>query len=295
MIERFKRERGKEEVRPATINRAVALWKHFVSRALAEEWISEATAKNARNVTMLKEPPGRVRYLSDDETRTSSRRFARMFVTCRDHCGLLTGMRRGEILSLRKTAVDLSARLIRLTETKTNKARFIPIHENLVEILRGGRAVMLGVRVLTEGWEAAQSPHRGGVLADRRQTRHRRPSLPRSPPRLTRGSQWRRARCNRCPPWTHDARDDPTLRAPWPRGAVFGSKRASWYRQTRGREHLLNGSRASTRQRALAMLLRTHQGDLPVEEPRSRRRMTEGRRIRWTKRHRCAHGTDPKH
>lgn len=49
---------------------------------------------------------------------------------------MLTGMRRGEILNLRKANVDLVANQIRVTRTKSNKARFIPIHESLVPILQ---------------------------------------------------------------------------------------------------------------------------------------------------------------
>lgn len=49
---------------------------------------------------------------------------------------MFSGMRRGEILGLRKSAIDFDAKLIALTETKTNKARYIPIHDSLVEILR---------------------------------------------------------------------------------------------------------------------------------------------------------------
>lgn len=134
-IERFKRERGVEGVRPATINRAVAMFKHFIGRAVTEGWVSDETARSVRSVAMLKEPPGRVRYLSDDEAR---RLLEGLRPDVRDIVvvAMFTGMRRGEILGLRKSAVDFDAKLIALTETKTNKARYIPIHECLVEILQ---------------------------------------------------------------------------------------------------------------------------------------------------------------
>lgn len=134
-IERFKRERGREGVKPATINRAVAMFKHFIGRAVTEGWISEATARSVRSVALLKEPPGRVRYLSDDET---SRLLDALRPDVREVVitALLSGMRRGEILGLKKSSVDFSAQVFKLTETKTNKARYVPIHDSLIPILR---------------------------------------------------------------------------------------------------------------------------------------------------------------
>lgn len=134
-IERFKRARGLEGVKPATINRAVAMFKHFIGRAVTEGWLSDANARSVRSVALLKEPPGRVRYLSDDE---ASRLLDALRPDVRDVVvtAMFTGMRRGEILGLRKSAIDFDAKLVALTETKTNKARYIPIHECLVELLR---------------------------------------------------------------------------------------------------------------------------------------------------------------
>jgi hypothetical protein len=68
-IERFKREHSREGVKPATINRAVAMFKHFVGRAVIEGWVSASVARSVRTVTLLKESPGRVRYHSEEEAR----------------------------------------------------------------------------------------------------------------------------------------------------------------------------------------------------------------------------------
>lgn len=134
-IERFKRARAEQGVKPATINRGVALWKHFIGRAVIEGWIPEIIGRAARNVTMLKEPPGRVRYLDDEE---ATRLLGALRPDVRDVVltAMMTGMRRGEILGLKKSAVDFATQHIRLTETKTNKARFVPIHDALVPVLQ---------------------------------------------------------------------------------------------------------------------------------------------------------------
>ncbi len=134
-VERFKHARGDEGVKPATINRAVAMFKHFITRATAEGWLPESIGRAARGVALLKEPPGRVRYLIDEEARDllgALRPDVRDVVIT----ALMTGMRRGEIVGLKKSALDLAAQVFKLTETKTNKARYVPIHDSLVPILR---------------------------------------------------------------------------------------------------------------------------------------------------------------
>lgn len=134
VVERFKRDRSAEGAKPATVNRGVAMLKHAVGLAATWGWISREKAKALRDVKLLKEPPGRVRYLSGDEE-------ARIFVALPDHMkpfvrtALLTGMRLGEIIGLRKDAVDLSTRMITLVRTKTNRVRRIPISDALAIVL----------------------------------------------------------------------------------------------------------------------------------------------------------------
>jgi integrase len=136
-VERFKRDRYADGAGPATVNRALALLRHFYGLAAKWGWVSTAHAAAIRGVASMKEAPGRVRYLSPDEesavmTALEDRpRFRRVVVTA-----LLTGMRQGELLRLRAEAVDLAAGEITLTRTKSNKVRRIPIGPALVPVLK---------------------------------------------------------------------------------------------------------------------------------------------------------------
>lgn len=154
-VERFKRDRASDGVTQATVNRAVGMFKHFVGLAAAWGWITDRTAKSVRGVKLFKEPPGRVRYLTGDEQE-------QLLAGLRDDVrpiavtALLTGMRLGEIVNLTKNAVDLDGRLITLTKTKNNRVRRVPIHDDLVPLLRAAMERSIGPFVFTN---LAGRPH----------------------------------------------------------------------------------------------------------------------------------------
>jgi integrase len=138
-LERYKGARKKDGVEPATINREMATLKHFVGRAADWAWLDDAKAIAVRKVKLLKEPPGRVRYLSDDER---ARLYAKLPVSFRRVVlGLvLSGMRRSELVRLRKDQVDLATRTITLVKTKSNKVRRVPVNDALAAVLSDAMA-----------------------------------------------------------------------------------------------------------------------------------------------------------
>ena len=83
----------------------------------------------------MKEPPGRVRYLTPEE---SSALLAHLDgeLRCIVRVALLTGMRLGEIIKLRGRDVDLSGRILTVAESKNGRARRIPIHADLATLLQ---------------------------------------------------------------------------------------------------------------------------------------------------------------
>lgn len=83
-----------------------------------------------KQISRLKESRGRVRFLSDTEK-------AALLKACQnsDHpylyfvvvLALSTGMRRGEIMSLRWENVDITLKHITLQETKNGEKRSVPL------------------------------------------------------------------------------------------------------------------------------------------------------------------------
>ena len=121
---------------PATVNRYLAAISHVFTVARKEwHWAKE---NPLLNVSSLKEPRGRVRFLSDDERK-------RLLGVCKAHgqqlyaivvLALSTGARQGELLNLRWKDVDLNRGLIVLEDTKNNDRRAIPLQGHALELIK---------------------------------------------------------------------------------------------------------------------------------------------------------------
>lgn len=152
-VERFKRARLKGEgvpepkdgrkrkttAAPATVNRDLEVLSHFFGLAASWAWVSKDAAEAIRAVDRLKEPPGRVRHLSGDE---EAKLFGALPLQVRRIVVLavLTGMRQAEVVQLKKSAVDLDARQITLTRTKSNKVRPVYLNDDAVAVLKEAMA-----------------------------------------------------------------------------------------------------------------------------------------------------------
>lgn len=116
--------------KPSTINRFLAVIGHMFTKAA--DWKIIERAKIPK-IKMLKEHNRRLRYLSVEECQT-------LIECCDAHLkpivmtALNTGMRRGEILSLKWEAVDLKHGFILLADTKNGERREIPINATLREL-----------------------------------------------------------------------------------------------------------------------------------------------------------------
>jgi len=130
MVEKFKADRMKE-VSPARVNRNLACLKCMFNRAI--EW-GKAKENPVKKIKMLKENNKRLRYLEKEEC-------GRLIAACLPHqqpiviTALNTGMRRGEILSLKWENVDLVRGIIYVLDTKNGEKREIPINRKLKEAL----------------------------------------------------------------------------------------------------------------------------------------------------------------
>lgn len=116
----------------STANRNLTLLKSVFNRAIA--WELYSGDNPATKITKGKEPPNRLRYLSEAEIRA-------LFSVCDTRifpllaCALYTGMRRGELRALTWANIDLAQGLIYILQSKSGKPREIPIAPNLRDIL----------------------------------------------------------------------------------------------------------------------------------------------------------------
>jgi len=119
-----------EKVQPATVNREIACLRHMFNKAIEWGYTKQSPVKG---VTLLKEPPGRLRYLEPKEADA-------LVKACTDHLrpivitALNTGMRKGEILRLKWTNMDLQNRKIIITQSKNNEVRVIPTDQMRADV-----------------------------------------------------------------------------------------------------------------------------------------------------------------
>lgn len=122
---------------PATVNRHLATLSVACNIAVKEwGWIEH---NPLAKVSKLKEPRGRVRFLSDDERE-------RLLAACREEPGrdlydavvlsLSTGARKMEIMSARWGQVDFSRATLTLEHTKNGERRVLPLASLALELMR---------------------------------------------------------------------------------------------------------------------------------------------------------------
>jgi integrase len=135
--EKFKTEMSKTK-RPATVNRLLGNAKHML--AMAIKW-GELSENPFKDVKLLPVPKMRERILGHDEE-------AKLLEACDQVrapylrpivvIALNTGMRKGEILSLQWSQVDLANRLLHVEHGKTeNSDRRIPMNETVFALMFG--------------------------------------------------------------------------------------------------------------------------------------------------------------
>lgn len=113
---------------PATVNRYLSALSHACTIAVKEwGWMEDSPM---RKVSKLKEPRGRVRFLSDEEraklletSKSASYPHLHLIVVL----ALSTGARKGEIMNLKWGDIDKGRTKIILHETKNGERRAIPL------------------------------------------------------------------------------------------------------------------------------------------------------------------------
>ena len=166
LIEKFKSERRKTPTKtgqprkPASINRELECLSAIFSMAMRKphRLISE---NPCREVTKLKEENSRNRYLTaeEEERLLAACSGDRTYIKPILILALNTGMRRGEILSLRWSQVDLQRNFIHLVRTKSGKKRDVPINTMV-------RAELLALKTRDMSEYVFASPITGRAVTD---------------------------------------------------------------------------------------------------------------------------------
>lgn len=122
---------GVDDIKPATVAKEISVLKHCLR--LAVEW-GELNQNPAAGARLPQLPPGRTRYLTPGELKAALEsapewmRAPMAFAAC-------TGVRRGELLSLRWMDVDLKNRRLYLRETKNGALRILPLSAAAMRVL----------------------------------------------------------------------------------------------------------------------------------------------------------------
>ena len=119
-IKKYKRKR-REEVLPATVNRELSGLSNMYNQAI--EW-GMAHKNPVKGVEFFREDEERARFLEKKEAK-------RLYDACPDYLepvvalAVSTGMRKGEILSLKWLDVDFRRRIVTILKTKRQRKREI--------------------------------------------------------------------------------------------------------------------------------------------------------------------------
>ena len=137
VLEAYQQELLAQGKAPGTINRKMAMLKHLFHKCSDWGWVDDDTLRTVRKVKMLKEPAGRLRYLSPEEVQRLLNECNNLLLRAIVTVAVNSGMRRGEILNLTWDNVDLRNGYLLVTQSKNGDRREVPINPAVHEVLVG--------------------------------------------------------------------------------------------------------------------------------------------------------------
>ena len=175
-IERYKASKLQTGLSPKTVNNHLAVLGKCLKTAV--EWNRIPFAPRLR---LLKAPPQKFDFLGSVESARLTASFSDSHWQAMAICAIRSGMRMGELLGLRWEDVDFERRQLSVRRSivrgvvaspKSNKARHIPLAEDLLEVLAGLRPKSGYVFQQTNGepmtrgmaWRAIQTACKGAGL-----------------------------------------------------------------------------------------------------------------------------------
>jgi len=152
LIEKYKQKRKEDGVTTRTINIEMACLRHMFNMAM--KW-GKAQKNPLKDVKFFKEPEAKDRILSPEEeiklldAIRSSRKGQHLEAIITT--GILSGMRKSELLGLEWSNVDFGTRIITVEGTKSGYIRKIPMSSKLTEILQDVRKKSCSEYVFSDG------------------------------------------------------------------------------------------------------------------------------------------------
>jgi site-specific recombinase XerD len=144
-VEAYVRQRQATGCAAGTLNRELSCLKNLLRKAV--EWGLLET-NPARDVSKLREPPGKLEFLSEDETYL-------LIAACPEPLDRIvtvavkTGLRRGELFALEWRDVDFDRGLIHVRQSKNGDQRHVPMsakaREAFIAQQKRGRRLVGGV------------------------------------------------------------------------------------------------------------------------------------------------------
>jgi integrase len=137
LIIKYKEKRLKEGVKPATLNRDLAILKNAFNRAMYKWEPAWAMVNPMKKVDMETENNERDRWMNNEEWNNLQKSLPRWMkeIILLD---IQTGLRQGEIIALRWPMLDLSRRVLTIPRpnTKNNEPKTVPLNDIAMEILK---------------------------------------------------------------------------------------------------------------------------------------------------------------
>lgn len=135
------RDRLSKTRSPATVRRYLSALSGALTHAVKDwQWLP---ANPVRSIFWPREPRGRVRYLADGELARLRRAAGQASADLADivELALATGARRGELIGLTWSAVDMDNCRLLLLETKNGERRQVPLVPAAMNIMRRRKPV----------------------------------------------------------------------------------------------------------------------------------------------------------
>jgi integrase len=133
--ERFKAMRSKS-VKPATVNRELTVAKHMLTKAVEWELILDNPFRKVRPLPVPKCAERVLDYEEEKKLLAACKQVRSRFLLPLVLLALHTGTRRGELLSLEWSRVDLDRRTIRIINAKSSAGdRIIPMNATVHTLL----------------------------------------------------------------------------------------------------------------------------------------------------------------